>query len=450
VTAWRRHAKRIPAAGIAILALLGGGPAPAAQGGDGMEALPLPPPALVERALALLREVPLVDGHNDVPWQYRERTGNHMDRLDLASGTAGLDPAMHTDVPRLRAGGLGAQFWSVYVPTSMTGPTATAAVLEQIDVVYRMAERYPEVFEMAYGPDDVRRIFAAGKIASLIGVEGGHAIDDSLAVLRQLYRSGARYMTLTHSDNTRWADSATDEPEHGGLTAFGREVVREMNRLGMLVDLSHVSAEAMNDALDVSEAPVIFSHSSARALDGHPRNVPDDVLRRVAENGGVVMVTFVQVFVSEEAREQWAARAAEAARLGSLHPGDPEAVREALERWGEQNPMPRATYLQVADHLDHVREVAGVDHVGIGSDFDGIDQGPLGLEGVDGYPVLLGELLRRGWPEEDVKKLAGLNLLRVFDRVEAVGERLRAERPASEATIGELDGEPAPAAPADG
>lgn len=416
----------------------------AAEEVDGVTPPPLPPPELVERARELLREVPLIDGHNDTPWQYRERTENHLSRLDLAAGTEELDPPMHTDIARLRKGGLGAQFWSVYVPTSMTGPAATAAVLQQIDVVYRMAERYPDTFEMAYGPDDVRRIFAAGKIASLIGVEGGHAIDDSLAVLRQLYRAGARYMTLTHSENTRWADSATDEPEHGGLTEFGLEVVREMNRLGMLVDLSHVSAESMNDALDVTAAPVIFSHSSARALDGHPRNVPDDVLRRLADNGGVVMVTFVQVFVSEEAREGWAAREAEQARLESLHPGDSEAVEEAMQAWSEEHPVPRATYLQVADHVDHVREIAGVDHVGIGSDFDGIGQGPLGLEGVDDFPVLLAELLRRGYTDDEVKKIAGLNLLRVFDRVEEVSDRLHAERPASEATIEELDGEPAP------
>jgi membrane dipeptidase len=335
---------------------------------------------------------------------------------------------------------VGAQFWSVYVPVSMAGPGAPAAVLEQIDVVYRMARRYPETFEMAYGADDVRRIFAAGRIASLVGVEGGHSIHDSLALLRQLYRAGARYMTLTHSANTRWADSSTDAPEHGGLSPFGAEVVREMNRLGMLVDLSHVSAEAMHDALEASEAPVIFSHSSARAVTGHPRNVPDDVLRRLPENGGVVMVTFVQPFVSDESWRHWAERDAEEARLEALHPGDPKGAEVALERWNEEHPAPRATYLDVADHVDHVREVAGIDHVGIGSDFDGIGQGPVGLEGVSDYPVLFAELLRRGWSEADLKKLAGENLLRAFDRVEEVAERLQEERPPSEASIEELDG----------
>jgi membrane dipeptidase len=422
--------------------------APAAQAeAEAMAVPPAPPPELLERARRLLAEVPLIDGHNDAPWQYRERTGNRLAAIDLAASTAGLEPPMHTDIARLREGGVGAQFWSVYVPASLAGPGAPAAVLEQIDVVHRLAERYPETFEMAFGPDDVRRIFAAGRIASLVGVEGGYAIDDSLALLRQLYLAGARYMTLTHSANTRWADSATDEPEHGGLTRFGEEVVAEMNRLGMLVDLSHVSAEAMHDALDASAAPVIFSHSSARALNGHPRNVPDDVLRRLPENGGLVMVTFVETFVSEDARLQWAERGSEEARLESLHPGDAEAVKRALEAWEEEHPMPRATYLEVADHCDHVREVAGIDSVGIGSDFDGIPRGPLGLEDVSGFPVLLAELLRRGYTDEEVKKVAGGNLLRAFDRVEEVAERLRKERPASEATIEELDGV-APEAPA--
>lgn len=449
MTGSMRHARLLALAGVASLLVLGGTPATGEEADD-VEA-PAPPPAeLVERARELLREVPLVDGHNDAPWQLRRRTGNRLDDLDLAADTEALDPPMHTDIPRLREGGLGAQFWSVYVPVSMTGPTATAAVLEQIDVVYRMAERYPETFRMAFGSEDVRSAFAAGKIASLIGVEGGHAIDDSLAVLRQLHRAGARYMTLTHSANTAWADSATDEPAHGGLTEFGREVVREMNRLGMLVDLSHVSAEAMHDALDVTAAPVIFSHSSARALDGHPRNVPDDVLRRLPENGGVVMVTFVEVFVSEEAREHWAERQAEEARLEALHPGDPEAVETALESWDDEHAFPRATYLQVADHLDHVRQVAGADHVGIGSDFDGIPRGPLGLQGVDDYPVLLAELLRRGWSEEEVKKAAGGNALRVMEAVEEVARRLRGERPSSEATIEELDGDAEAASAADG
>ncbi|MFP3940614.1 MAG: dipeptidase [Thermoanaerobaculia bacterium] len=440
----RRH--RVAAAAMALLVLMAPGVfAPPALGQEEPAAAePAPPPQeLVERARALLDEVPLVDGHNDAPWQYRDRVGNVLGEIDFAASTLDLDPPMHTDIPRLEEGGLGAQFWSVYVPVSLDGPEGTAAVMEQIDVVYRLAELYPETFEMAFSPDDVRRIHAAGKIASLVGLEGGHALADSLGVLRQLYRGGARYLTLTHSANTAWADSSTDAPEHGGLSAFGEEVVREMNRLGMLVDLSHVSAQAMHDALDTTEAPIIFSHSSARALTAHPRNVPDDVLRRLPEDGGVVMVTFVQPFVSEENRRHWAARAAERARLEALYPGDPEAVEEAMERWAEGHPTPRATYLQVADHIDHLRDVAGIDHVGIGSDFDGIGRGPLGLEGVEDFPVLFAELLRRGYTEEELAKIAGRNVLRVFDRVEEVAGALQAERPPSEATIESLDGPPA-------
>lgn len=441
-----RRRCRVATAVMALLVLMAPGafaPSALAQA-DPAPAGPAPPPQeLVERARALLEEVPLVDGHNDAPWQFRERVGNVLGEIDFAASTLDLEPPMHTDIPRLEEGGLGAQFWSVYVPVSLDGPEGTAAVMEQIDVVYRLAELYPDTFEMAFGPDDVRRIHADGKIASLIGLEGGHALADSLGVLRQLYRGGARYLTLTHSANTAWADSSTDAPEHGGLSGFGQEIVREMNRLGMLVDLSHVSAEAMHDALDTTEAPIIFSHSSARALTAHPRNVPDDVLRRLTDNGGVVMVTFVQPFVSEENRRHWAARSAERARLEALHPGDPEAVEEAMDRWGEENPTPRATYLQVADHIDHVRDVAGIDHVGIGSDFDGIGRGPLGLEGVEDFPVLFAELLRRGYTEEDLAKIAGRNVLRVFDRVEEVAGALQSERPPSDATIEALDGPPA-------
>jgi membrane dipeptidase len=271
-------------------------------------------------------------------------------------------------------------------------------------------------------------------------MEGGHSIHNTLAALRQLYAAGARYMTITHSKNTDWADSATDAPRHGGLTRFGEEVVREMNRLGMLVDLSHVSPETMKEAMAVAAAPVIFSHSSARALDGHPRNVPDDVLRLVPQNGGVVMVTFVPSFVSEEVRTWNALEDAEEARLKALHPGDPDRVKRDLDGWREKQPAPRATLQQVADHVEHVRKVAGIDHVGIGSDFDGITSVPLGLEGVDDYPALFAELLRRGWSDEEIKKLAGLNALRVFREAERVSARLKKERPASDALIEELDG----------
>jgi membrane dipeptidase len=402
-----------------------------------------PDAALVEKARRLLDQVPLVDGHNDVAWELRDRVKNHLARLDLRSDTSGLAPKrMHTDIPRLRKGGVGAQFWSVYVPADKAGPESVRMVMEQIDVVHRLAELYPDTFEIATTADDIVRIHKAGRIASLIGMEGGHSIDNSLGVLRQLYAAGARYMTLTHSKNVDWADSGTDKPEHGGLTKFGEEVVREMNRLGMLVDLSHVSPATMKDALAVSAAPVIFSHSSARALDAHPRNVPDDVLALLAGtggNGGVVMVTFVPGFLSEEVRSWNADKDAAEARLKALHPDDPDQVKSELEAWTTVHPSPKATLAQAADHIEHVRKVAGLDHVGIGSDFDGIPSTPVGLEGVDTYPVLLAELMRRGWTDEEIKKLAGLNVLRVFRETEAVAARLRKERPASDARIEELD-----------
>ena len=399
-----------------------------------------PDPALVARARRLLDQVPLVDGHNDVPWEMRNRVKNHLAQLDLRSDTSLLEKRMHTDIPRLRKGGVGGQFWSVYIPAENAGPESVRMVLEQIDVVQRLADLYPDTFEIATSAEDVLRIHKAGRIASLVGMEGGHSIDNSLGVLRQLYAAGARYMTLTHSKNVAWADSGTDKPEHGGLTKFGEEVVREMNRLGMLVDLSHVSPDTMKDALDVSEAPLIFSHSSARALDAHPRNVPDDVLRLMPANGGVVMVTFVPSFLSEEVRAWNAEEDAAEARLKALHPEDPDRVKSELEAWTKEHPAPKATLAQAADHIEHVRRLAGVDHVGIGSDFDGITATPAGLEGVDAYPVLLAELLRRGWTDEEVKKLAGLNVLRAFRDAEKVAQRLRRERPASDALIEELDG----------
>ena len=399
-----------------------------------------PDPALVERARKLLDEVPLVDGHNDLAWEYRKRVKNHLDKIDLRGDTSKLDPPMHTDIPRLRRGGVGGQFWSVYVPVEIAGADAVQATLEQIDDVHRLAERYPDTFEIARTADDVVRIHKGGRIASLIGMEGGHSLHNSLAALRQLYEAGARYMTITHSKNTDWADSATDAPQHGGLTRFGEEVVREMNRLGMLVDLSHVSPETMKKALAVAAAPVIFSHSSARALVDHPRNVPDDVLRLLPRNGGLVMVTFVPSFVSEEVRAWNAQEDAEEARLKALYPGDPERVKRELDGWRQQRPAPRASLEQVADHVEHVRQVAGIDHVGIGSDFDGITSVPLGLEGVGDYPALFAELLRRGWTDEEIKKLAGLNALRVFREAERVAQRLKKERPASDALIEELDG----------
>ena len=412
-----------------VLAIPGPAAALAAQTEAGAAAERL---ATVRRVLA---EVPLVDGHNDLPWQVRERAAGKLSGLDLAEDLGGLDPALHTDVARLRAGGVGAQFWSVYVPVEMVGAEAVQATLEQIDVVTRLTARYPDVFELATTADDVERIHRAGRIASLVGVEGGHSIGGSLAVLRQLHRLGARYMTLTHWKGHEWADAATSPARHGGLSDFGREVVREMNRLGMLVDLSHVSAETMHDALDVAAAPVVFSHSSAAGVVDFPRNVPDDVLRRLPDNGGVVMVTFVPSFVSAEALAHYAAREAEKERLGVVHPGDLERAKAELAGWDERSPAPRATLAQVADHVDHVRRVAGIDHVGLGSDFDGISAVPEGLEDVSTYPALLAELLARGYTGEEIGKVAGANALRAMRRAEAVAARLRAERGPSEAIL---------------
>jgi membrane dipeptidase len=418
---------------LAVALALGG------PGGATAQQATAPDPALIERARQILREVPLVDGHNDLPWELRQRVKNHLGQIDLTTDTSKLERPMHTDIPRLRQGGVGAQFWSVYIPASISGADAVVTTLEQIDVVHRLAAMYPDDFEVATTAADVERIHKAGKIASLIGMEGGHSIANSLGALRQLYAAGARYMTITHSKNNDWADSATDVPKHGGLTPFGEEVIREMNRLGMLVDLSHVSPETMADAMAVSEAPVIFSHSSARAIDAHPRNVPDEVLRRLPEDGGVVMVTFVPSFVSEEVRAWGAREDAEEARLKTLNPESPDAVKSGLEAWVKANPAPKATLAQVADHIEHVRKVAGIDHVGIGSDFDGIASTPVGLDGVEDYPALLAELMRRGWKDEEIRKLVGLNALRVFREAEQTAARLRKDRPASDALIGELD-----------
>jgi membrane dipeptidase len=396
------------------------------------------------RVVQVLRRTPLIDGHNDLVWEIRERFKGRLTLIDLASDTSKIPPpqdeaALMTDIPRLRAGLVGGQFWSVWVPVDIKGPEAVQITLEQIDLVKRMAARYPKDFEVAYTAADVRRIHKSGKIASLIGIEGGHQINDSLAVLRQMYELGARYMTLTHTRNTGWADSATDAPLHHGLTPFGVEVVKEMNRLGMLVDLSHVSPETMQAALAVSEAPVIFSHSSARALVDHPRDVPDDILRLVAKNGGVVMVNFATGYVSA-ARNQWDAdRAAEMTRNNSppyvgLYIGQPDRAKAALARWDAEHPQPVTTLEQVADHIEHIRQIAGVDHVGLGSDFDGIPDGPRGLESVAGFPALLVELMRRGWSDAEVAKVAGENVLRVMSAAEIVSTRLRAQKPASEAS----------------
>jgi membrane dipeptidase len=358
---------------------------------------------------ALLSRFPLIDGHNDLPWELRERYGSDLSAGDLTRRL----PDTHTDLPRLVEGGVGGQFWSVFVPATLVGDAAVTAVLEQVDLVHRMIERYPARFQLALTAGDVDQAFAAGKIASLLGAEGGHSIAGSLGVLRMLFSLGVRYLTLTHNFNVGWADSATDVPDTGGLSDFGRSVVAEMNRLGMLVDLSHVSAATMHAALDASAVPVIFSHSSARAVCDNARNVPDDVLGRLAVNGGVCMVTFVPFFVSQECTDWFAALRAEVAARGD-DPADLAAVFGLLPSWEKDHPMPPATIAQVADHIDHIREVAGVGHVGLGGDFDGTPVTPVGLHDVSRYPALFAELQRRRWSEADLAALAGGNILRVL------------------------------------
>lgn len=360
----------------------------------------------------LLHDHPVVDGHNDLPWALRERLGAEAAAdLDIATDTAYL--GLHTDLPRLRRGGVGAQFWSVYVPSSLPEPEAVVATLEQVDLVHRLAPRYADRLALATTADDVQRAVASGRVASLLGAEGGHSIGSSLGVLRILHALGVRYLTLTHNHNTPWADSATDAPEHGGLTDFGREVVRELNRLGVLVDLSHVAATTMRDALAVAAAPVIFSHSNARALCSSPRNVPDDVLTRVAAGGGVCMATFVPQFVAQDCWD-WKLEARDAARAAGIDPNDHAAMTTFSLRRQERHPRPDATLAQVADHVDHLREVAGVEHVGLGGDFDGTEQVVVGLEDVSTYPALLAELRSRGWSLPDLARLTGGNVLRVL------------------------------------
>lgn len=393
--------------------------------------------ALLARARRLHAEVPMIDGHNDLPWEIRSRGFLDLARMNPDSSL----PQNHTDVPRLRAGGVGGVFWAAYVPVETIGRTPGPArvALEQIDLIRRMAERSPTL-ELALTADDVERIHREHRIAALIGIEGGHAIENSLGALRQMYALGARYMTLTHTSTIDWADAATDTEKHGGLTRFGEEVVREMNRLGMLVDLSHVSAGTMSDAIRVSEAPVIFSHSSARAITDVPRNVPDSILVRLKQNGGIVMVNFYSGFVEPTAaaltRESYAVQA----RADQLYPGDAAARERYVADWRRQNPMPRGTIRTVADHVDHIVRVAGIDHVGYGSDFDGVSSLPVGLEDVSRFPYLTAELLRRGYSDADVRKILGGNILRVMRQAEAVAARLQRERPASVAQIDAVDG----------
>ncbi|MEU3571528.1 dipeptidase [Kitasatospora sp. NPDC036755] len=394
-------------------------------------------PTPLDRARALLRTAPVVDGHNDLPWAMREQAGYDLGALDLA---ADQSDRLHTDLARLAEGGVGAQFWSVYVPSSLAGDHAVSATLEQIDFVHALVERYPDRLRLARTAADMEAARAEGRIASLMGAEGGHSIDCSLATLRALYELGVRYLTLTHNDNVPWADSATDKPVAGGLTRFGEEVVREMNRLGMLVDLSHVSADTMRDALRVTEAPVVFSHSSSRAVCDHPRNIPDDVLAQLPANGGVAMATFVPKFILPAAIE-WTREADENMRAHGFHPLD--TTPPAMERqhaFEAAHPRPIATPATVADHLDHMREVAGIDHIGIGGDFDGTAFLPDGLDSVAGYPNLVAELLGRHWSEADLAKLTWHNAVRVLRDAESAAADLRTRRGPSIATIARLDG----------
>jgi membrane dipeptidase len=379
------------------------------------------PVVLTDEGRRIHEEALLFDGHNDLPWQLREKADLSFDKIDLTKPQKGL----HTDIPRLRKGGVGAQFWAAYVPVSTRKKgTAVRDTLEQIDVIHRMVKEYPDVFEMASTADDVVRIHKSGKIASMIGVEGGHSIDNSLGVLRTYYDLGVRYMTLTHTETIEWADSATDEPKHHGLTEFGEQVVHEMNKLGMLVDISHVSAETMKHALRVSKAPVIASHSSAYALAEHPRNVPDDVLELVKKNNGVVMVNFYSGFITPEG-----ARASkdnfQAARDFKEKYPDEKDFKEAMKAWLKEHPMPSGSVHTVVDHIEHIIEVAGVDHVGIGSDFDGIDATPKQLEDVSCYPYITQELLNRGHSKEDILKVLGGNVLRALRDAEQVARDMK-------------------------
>ena len=392
----------------------------------------------VTAARELLSRHPILDGHNDLPWTLRVADELDLDTTDLAAPVA----STQTDLPRLARGGVGAQFWSVFVPADLEGEVAVTTTLEQIDLVHELIRRYPDALELALTSADAERIMAAGRVASLIGAEGGHSIGSSLGTLRALYALGVRYMTLTHNRNLPWADSATDEPSAGGLTAFGREVVREMQRLGMLVDLSHVSPDTMRDALDTAEGPVLFSHSSALAICDHPRNVPDEILARLPGNGGTCMVNFVPPFISQACRD-WAEEFTEDMKRRGFDlknvPGRGQLKAERAA-WEAEHPRPRGTLAEVADHVEHVREVAGVDHVGIGGDYDGVDWLPEGLEDVSRYPALIAELLDRGWSEADCGKLASGNVLRTMRDAEAAARAISARRGPSRSRIENLDG----------
>ncbi|MCJ2183751.1 dipeptidase [Novosphingobium sp. 1949] len=385
-------------------------------------------------AAQALAEAPVWDGHNDVPEQLRDRRKDVLagfdfaDTMNTADPAKGIDP-MQTDLARLHKGHVGAQFWSVYVSATLPEPQAVQAVLEQIDVMKRVVAANPDTMMLATSSADVEKAMKQGKIASLLGMEGGHSIGSSLGVLRQMYALGARYMTLTHFKDTPWADSATDAPQHNGLTPFGKNVVREMQRIGMLVDLSHVSAKTMADALDVAKAPVIFSHSGAIAVDGHPRNVPDAILDRLKANGGIVMVNFYPSYVSEAVRQWQASRAGEATRQGILHPDAPEVAKAALEAWDKAHPKPVATLSDIADHIDHIVKRIGADHVGLGGDFDGGSVGVEGMPDVSAYPALFTELARRGYSKADLEKISSGNMMRVLKAAESYAQAHRADPP---------------------
>lgn len=401
---------------LSLLLVVGSVIGTAAEPEKKAEPKPRGPVQLTEEALRIHRDAILVDGHNDLPWQYREKSDLSFERIDIAKPQKNL----HTDIPRLRKGNVGVQFWSAFVPAeTRKAGTAVKKTLEQIDVIHRMVRAYPDTFAMAYTVDDIYRIHKQGKIASLIGVEGGHSIDNSLGVLRMLYALGVRYMTLTHSESLDWADSATDEAKHNGLTEFGEQVVREMNRLGMLVDISHVSAATMKHALKVSRSPVIASHSSAFAVAPHPRNVPDDVLKLVAQNGGVVMVNFYSGFITPEGARATKTMFEEGRALRAKYPNEKD-YHLAMKEWRREHPMPAGTVHHVVDHIEHIIKVAGINHVGLGSDFDGISSAPKQLEDVSCFPYITQELLNRGYSREDILKVLGGNLLRAMRQAEEV------------------------------
>lgn len=423
-------------AGLALAATLLGAVAPA-------WCAPADDAATARRITHLLSETPLIDGHNDFAEQLLERFGNKLWSTDLTGTPGSPVTALQTDIHRLRQGQLGGQFWSVWIPGSITGAEAVRATLVQIDTVRGFIDRYPDTFALASTAADIVRIHKSGRIASLMGIEGGHQIGESIAALRQFYALGARYMTLTHTSNNALADSATDNPRNLGLSPFGRAVVTEMNRLGMLVDISHVSPEVMRQAIDLSRAPVIFSHSSARALTDHPRNVPDEVLRMLPQHDGVVMVNFFAGYVSQPMNQWIADQSAESARYNSppyagLYIGQPERAAAALAAWEQAHPKPRVTVQDVADHIEHIVKLAGIDHVGIGSDFDGIDILPDGLTSVADYPNLFAELMHRGWTDPMLAKLAGGNLLRVLGKAEAVSAAMH-DVPLGNPAVAELN-----------